>query len=223
MIILPNNIAIASREDQLSKWVEEWGHLDNKSDAALQENLKYIKPGDWVVDAGAALGDHTIAYLEAVGGTGRVLAFEPNPHYWECLNHNCLYALLYRYALSDKEGMTQLKFSPESLGESMLGDEGVFIYATRLDLMGLTRLDLYKLDIEGHELEALQGSEDTVKRCQPVIQLEWNPEKMSAEKIKDQGCVRWLENMGYKWKAFGGVFPERCEIIAVPKGREFIG
>ena len=28
--------------------------------------------------------------------------------------------------------------------------------------------------MEGHELEALQGALDTIKRCQPVIAIEYN-------------------------------------------------
>jgi len=36
-----------------------------------------IKPGMTVVEAGANIGTHTVAFAKAVGATGRVLTFEP--------------------------------------------------------------------------------------------------------------------------------------------------
>jgi len=42
-----------------------------------------------------------------------------------------------------------------------------------IDIMNLPRLDFLKLDIEGHEVSALQGSIDTFKRCRPWIWVEY--------------------------------------------------
>ena len=36
-----------------------------------------LKPGDVVVDAGANIGTHTVAFAQAVGPNGLVVAFEP--------------------------------------------------------------------------------------------------------------------------------------------------
>src|ERR1700742_1039122 len=36
-----------------------------------------IRPGDFIVDAGANIGSHTLFFARKVGPTGHVLAFEP--------------------------------------------------------------------------------------------------------------------------------------------------
>ena len=62
MKITKEGIAILENDTHISKWVEESGKLDHdQNDIPLI--LKYINEGDTVVDCGAFIGDHTIAYL----------------------------------------------------------------------------------------------------------------------------------------------------------------
>ena len=60
-----------------------------------------------------------------------------------------------------------------------------------LDEFNLPRLDLIKIDIEGMELEALEGAKETIGRTRPI---------MLIEKIKtDAGDLRqWLTARGYE-------------------------
>ena len=37
----------------------------------------FIRPGHWILDVGANIGAHTLFFSSAVGGEGRVYAFEP--------------------------------------------------------------------------------------------------------------------------------------------------
>ena len=59
-----------------------------------------------------------------------------------------------------------------------------------LDSLDLARVDLIKIDVEGMEMEALQGAARTIERSHPA---------MLIEKIKaDAGTLRhWLEPRGY--------------------------
>ncbi len=83
------SIAVIEFDSHISSWVEEAGRLCH--DSMVHESiLPLIKEGDWVVDAGAYIGDHTIAYAEKVGSRGRVIAFEINPPALECLKHNAV-------------------------------------------------------------------------------------------------------------------------------------
>src|ERR1700676_3108442 len=68
--------------------VEIGGRLDWDR-SLLDFILPYIHPGDVVVDAGASIGDHTIAFKEAVSPDGIVIAYEPNPIAYTCLMYNC--------------------------------------------------------------------------------------------------------------------------------------
>jgi len=53
-----------------------------------------------------------------------------------------------------------------------------------LDSFNFVDVDLIKIDVEGTELFVLQGAEDTIRRCQPVVQVE----------LRDTHCKRF----GYK-------------------------
>ena len=72
---------------------------------------------------------------------------------------------------------------------------------TTIDNMGLDRLDLLWLDIEGFELEAIQGGELTIRQYKPIIVLEnnglifgeYNPDG-------DQRVVDWMLKFGYERK-----------------------
>lgn len=56
---------VLADDTHLSKWVEEHGRLDH--DEAIASIVEHIPQGGVVVDAGASLGDHTIAYARKVG------------------------------------------------------------------------------------------------------------------------------------------------------------
>ena len=43
-----------------------------------------------------------------------------------------------------------------------------------IDALGLDQLSLIQLDVEGHELLALQGAQKTIERCAPIIMIEDN-------------------------------------------------
>ena len=101
--VLPNDIWVL-HGDQISQWVEQEGRLDHDQNL-LPTILAHIKPGDTVVDAGAFIGDHTVAYSKAVEEEGWVIAFEPNPVARKCLRHNLKKhhnVTLMDYGLSDK-------------------------------------------------------------------------------------------------------------------------
>ena len=118
MKILPNNIAVLENDSHISRWVEETGKLDH-DEYSLPIILKHIKEGDYVVDAGAFIGDHTVAYVKAVGSTGRVYAFEPNLSAYECLVYNCPSAITIKAGLSNKPSSQFLSVA-ENAGASRI-------------------------------------------------------------------------------------------------------
>jgi len=64
--ILDNGIAVIEGDTHISSWVESTGRFDHDQNA-LPIILEHIKEGDWVVDGGAFIGDHTKAYKDKVG------------------------------------------------------------------------------------------------------------------------------------------------------------
>jgi FkbM family methyltransferase len=135
-----------------------------------------LKPGDVVVDAGAFTGDYTFFASRKVGPTGRVLAFEPDPKTRE---------ILIRHTKKEKYGHnitvvpkglwnenTTLRFNDLNSLQSKLepgapsGPNTVTVDVCRLDdelkKLGVKKIDVLKMDIEGAEIEAIQGSEETL-------------------------------------------------------------
>ena len=171
MKVLSNNLAVLENDSHISRWVEESGRLDHDQ-YALSYILKYIKEGDCIVDAGAFIGDHTLAYLKAVGPRGKVIAFEPHLDAYQCLLHNCPEAECVLAGLGDKE--EKLPFATnENVGASYIscsGDKQINIVT--LDSYNLEHLDFLKLDVEGFELSALRGAKKTIDRFRPTMWIE---------------------------------------------------
>jgi FkbM family methyltransferase len=136
-----------------------------------------LPPDGVVVDSGANIGQ-MLLYLAQWVPRGKVLAFEPGEAAagWlsECLELNRdLPVELIRCGLGSEERELSLASVgiPESHGSSNQirpAGAGAPVRVRRLaDLLGergLDRVDLWKLDVEGHELEALAGAEPLLRR-----------------------------------------------------------
>lgn len=199
--ILPNGIAVIDYDTHISRWVKESGRLDHDQNT-LPRILPYIKPGDWVVDAGAFIGDHTIAYLNAVGLTGRVYAFEPNPEAFECLAHNCQASVNLPFALGSIERASSLVVDKDcnagatSLDTSIAGE----IRIITLDSLRLPFLGLLKLDVEGFEVRALVGARKTILKHRPIIVVELNTEALKRHGLARQTLLSTLDVLGYSYR-----------------------
>ena len=78
----------------------------------------------------------------------------------------------------------------EFIGQPIDYENTVKVRKLRLDEFGLPRVDLIKIDVEGMELEVLEGASEMIDQSRPI---------MLIEKIKaDAGKLRqWLESRGY--------------------------
>ena len=83
--------------------------------------------------------------------------------------------------------------NPEDIGQPIDRVENVDdVLMSTIDGMRLDRLDLIKLDVEGMELDVLEGGFDTIDRFHPIIMLEWT----KTDKMKLQIA---LDNMAYEY------------------------
>jgi hypothetical protein len=67
----------------------------------------------------------------------------------------------------------------------------VAIQKISLDALALPRVDMIKLDIQGMELEALEGAQNTIERSHPIILVE--SVKAGRERLR-----AFLDERGYK-------------------------
>jgi FkbM family methyltransferase len=149
------------------------------SERELQVLSMLVQPGDVCVDVGAHIGLFSLELARAAGPTGRVIAFEPAPDTRARLmenldaNQNGARVAVRSVALSDTSGRMTLH-SPEDaadVGRRSLvsGGEGVEVEVVRFDDLdlGLDRLDIVKVDVEGAEALVLEGMRGSIERFRP--------------------------------------------------------
>jgi FkbM family methyltransferase len=114
---------------------------------------------------------------------GTVYTFEPDAACFVALASNtgaCRNIIRIQAALGADPALVDLERDTDTTGNQHIKPGG--IYPTlRIDDLGLPVCDLIYLDIEGMELEALRGAEQTIARCKPIVVFEEAP-KLSPER-----------------------------------------
>lgn len=173
--------------------------------------------GDGVVavDCGANIGVHTIEWARHMATWGVVVAFEAQERIYyalagniainNCFNARAIHAAVTtkpgimkipspNYCIASSFGSLELKYrdGAEFIGQHInySEDKTIAVQATCLDAFELPRLDVLKIDIEGMELEALEGGQRCINQHRPIIVAEFI--KSDAEKLRE-----WLESRGY--------------------------
>lgn len=178
----------------------------------------FLKHGDVVLDVGANVGIHSLIMGNIVGNGGRVYAFEPHPKIFERLKNNLLLNKMYwieaiNSGLSDVQGETILfAFEGANQGTARLPlfpEEKVAnsiqfkIKLNQIDrwigLNQIKRLNLIKVDVEGHDLHVLEGAKNTISNFRPIIVFEHNSNfcLASENKVKFDNLVNFLKLNSY--------------------------
>jgi FkbM family methyltransferase len=145
--------------------------------------MPVVEPGDVVIEAGAWLGVFARTALRY--GAAKVVAIEPIANTAECLRRNLAddiaagKVVVIEAAAWSEPGSVRMK--QEGPNNSTGGSEGwnvsaegdLEVPATTIDAvvrdLGLERVDLIEMDIEGSERHALQGARETIQRFAPEI------------------------------------------------------
>jgi FkbM family methyltransferase len=180
-ILKPEHVMIEGHKMKIDKWdtvVSQELIVSGKWEAYETELFKkHIKPGDIVVDIGAHIGYYTLIAARLVGDNGKVYAFEPDPKNFQILEKNVAQngyhnVVLVNKAVADKSGNARLFLNSENSGdhrifESDHGRKSVAITTTTLDDFFTNKdneVDLIKMDIQGAEARAFQGSTRTLAK-----------------------------------------------------------
>jgi hypothetical protein len=77
------------------------------------------------------------------------------------------------YLMPARFGSVELKprDNPEFIGQAY-GAARASVPALRLDALGLERIDLIKIDVEGMELDVLEGARASIERHHPILTVE---------------------------------------------------
>lgn len=139
------------------------------------------------VDIGANIGNHAVFFSKIFD---RVLAFEPNPRVYELLKYNCAGSNIVpvNRGLSRENSTLTLSIPGSNLGGARIIDANsspdalnsntVDVEVVRLDdavqIEGHV-VSLIKIDVEGHELQVLEGAVRLIENEHPIIVFEQSP------------------------------------------------
>ena len=141
-----------------------------------------------MLDIGANAGIYS-TIMEDIVGSENLYIFEPLPHLYRYLRKRFENAHVFDLALSDKEGVRNIRVpfidgtrvdaraTFNSHTESnQTGTEELAVQLLSLDSFAKTAnlksIELVKIDVEGHELEVINGGVETITRFKPLILIE---------------------------------------------------
>lgn len=177
---------------------------------------RVLAPGSVFVDIGANVGWHSMLAASIVGATGRVVAIEPNPDNARLIAHSIAHneltnVSLVPLALGDSIGYAAFRSAIGSNGGFVDGDEadpiapGVTIVPTiRLDDLGIERIDVIKIDVEGAEPIVFRGAGVAIERDHPAIIFEFSCEmtgRVGGANPRDH--LKMFEAYGYRLSLIG--------------------
>jgi FkbM family methyltransferase len=169
-----------------------WGHL--------------LRPGMTVLDVGAFVGDYTFIASHAIGPDRHVYAIEPFPPSYKKLQasvrglkHSNVTTL--NFAASDKTAYLTMNIDEHHISNSLHGSgaSSVEVKASTIDDLVPTKdIDLMKIDVEGHELQALMGM-DQLFADNPGVTLfiEFNPSALVAAGTDPAALIDFFHERGF--------------------------
>jgi FkbM family methyltransferase len=219
MKITKHGFAVLENDQWISRWAEEEGRLDHDQNM-LPLILKHIYRGDTVVDVGAFIGDHTIAYSEKVGTRGKVIAFEPNPDAFECLKFNMQKCenVVSRNEAAGLSGKVVLIKHPENIGMTYVENSDKGFKTVSIDSLNLDKCNFIKIDVEGFELNVLKGAEQTLKRFKPALLIEINTFALARNNVTNQDVFDYLTELGYSYRNIytqQGILNEQLDLLCI--------
>jgi hypothetical protein len=158
----------------IGKCFELYGQY-SESEVALMRGL--LREGSTVIDIGANIGDLTLPMSQIVGGTGKVIAIESHPH-----NFNILCANLALNEIQNTRPINAFVAYDGAIPDGSLrfiGDAPASMLS--LDALELESCDLIKIDVDGGELEVLQGAAMQIERFRPFLYFENDIREKSVE------------------------------------------
>jgi FkbM family methyltransferase len=162
------------------------------------------------VDVGAALGLFSLDLWRLVGPTGRVIAIEPAESNTKLLARNARLNRatieVIQAAASNEDGLREFFLTPSSDSHAFYHhplidpSRSVKVRTLRLDSV-IEDADFIKIDVEGAELEVLEGAGQLLKDRPPLV-VEWVPSCQLAAGNEVGDLPTLLVRLGYHLQVF---------------------
>ena len=193
--------------------------------STLAAYRRILRPGAVAIDVGANIGAHSLPLAAAVGPSGTVIAVEPTRYAFErladqiSLNKDLAPQIRTHQAMLMSSGGAALAAAlPSSwpLAASETGHEhhlGVSkpttgaVVTTLDDIVAehrLSAIDLIKLDVDGYEIEVLQGASKVLNEYSPCIIFEYSPYTLVEKGYSPEELPGILTRAGYRFANLAG-------------------
>jgi len=150
------------------------------------------------LDIGANVG---LWSRDLVDSFAKVVAFEPVAVFRECLEKNVSGANFFisPLALGDHDTLATMIITEGNSGHSHLDPATLGtgnVQVVKLDNLNMEDVDYIKIDCEGYEYRVLQGAEQTVKHCRPIMVIEQKPHDAYSKDYGQFAAIALLESWG---------------------------
>jgi FkbM family methyltransferase len=176
---------------------------------------RVLNRGDVVLDIGANIGYYALMELGQVGETGKVIAVEPSPENIKMLRKNlslnqCQNCEVIQGAVSNNAGRRKFWLAQHSnlntFHKEFLEETGavkevieVEVFAIQELLARKEKIDLIRMDIEGHEVEVLEGVCDFLTNSERAPDIIFETHTRSYSQDHDiKSVIQRLAALGYE-------------------------
>lgn len=194
----------------LSEWMD-WYLYWGLYDPSIERFLAELQPGQTIVDVGANNGRWSLRASEIVGPGGAVHAIEPFPANVHRLLRNLSLNDVanvehHAVALGDGRGkITMTLGAQDNLGTarvSAAGEQGVEVDQMSLDEWheqeGIGRVDVIKIDVEGHEEAVISGGRAVLREWRPWLFVELSDLHLAERGSSASNLLALLEGLDYR-------------------------
>jgi FkbM family methyltransferase len=219
-------------------------------DDIISDVISLIEPDTVVFDIGANIGFHSVPLALACDAKhAALISVEPMPTNVQALRHNLELngvggVRVIPCALGKKRGVVQLVLREDFVSGADTGNASIAIDDGRdamfrtlnVEMRTLdevcealeTRVDVIRMDIEGSEIDLLQGGEQTVRRCSPIIVGEFNEWFLQRRSWAWPDVHKYLDALGYavfyrrrgRWTLIGArPIARRGDVLCVPRNK----
>ena len=196
------------QDEFFPKWRAKHGAIANFGKPARDLALQHVTNFKCVVDVGAHVGISSLHWAEFFDD---VQAFEPNIYNRECLILNTLqYAHkihVYHNALSNTTAQMEAVYRSSKNSGSFQLINPMYkktksirfpVEVRPLDTFSFKGVGLIKIDVEGWELEVLEGAVKIIERDSPVLLLEYGGEVKTIKKVDSAALLAFMNHYGYE-------------------------
>jgi len=172
--------------------------------------------GKTVYDIGSFHGILAMFFAKKAGGEGRVVAFEPHPDsYNRIVEHLALNGIenvvVVNAGVAARSGSLELRGeegrasgSAEIAGSMEVDAQSLQVHTVPVhaidDVAGSVHPDpeFVKIDVEGMELDVLEGMQATIARCKPELFVEMHGATEDSKSRNARAVVALLAGRGYE-------------------------